>query len=448
MAYTARQIWNAALTETNKTGAPAMLLSDYNYFINKAINQYVNEHYTIYDISQQTTDDLRVLKASAFLKVKNVNYNPQIDGTVFNMNTLGAGLSKLFAGTYEVILPQDYLHMLSCNCIFELLSDFDCYDKGNYIPFAATRLTSDKKAEIEGNSYLRPLPQRPYYCIHNVNVSDEIATNPRDPDNNPYGTDYTTSFKTDYENLKNEPTGDSIDTDPTKAVIKQYDSSKDAYVKVESTYDPTYKVFKVTNDYYNLQGQEVEEWISGDNKKYLIKENGKSVAVIYESTTTPTVPSITGSVKENKKYSANSPNPGFNRTITIKNPYTKESEKLDIVDVKPAGLRMGNQTGVRCEFLCGKDDSVYKLRYVQIDYIKAPQHIRLTQEQIDLTRDTSQLMEFPDYVCQEIINKLILLLMENQSNQRLQTHPQVSQSINYQNTASQQAQQQAQQQQR
>jgi len=30
-----------------------------------------------------------------------------------------------------------------------------------------------------------------------------------------------------------------------------------------------------------------------------------------------------------------------------------------------------------------------------------------------MTADTSQIMEFPDYVCQEIINELVHILMEN-----------------------------------
>jgi hypothetical protein len=36
------------------------------------------------------------------------------------------------------------------------------------------------------------------------------------------------------------------------------------------------------------------------------------------------------------------------------------------------------------------------------------------------------MMEFPDYVCQEIINELVHLVMENASDQRLQTHPVVT----------------------
>jgi hypothetical protein len=38
-------------------------------------------------------------------------------------------------------------------------------------------------------------------------------------------------------------------------------------------------------------------------------------------------------------------------------------------------------------------------------------------------------MEFPDYVCQEIINELVHLVMENTADPRLQTHIPVTQSI-------------------
>ena len=69
------------------------------------------------------------------------------------------------------------------------------------------------------------------------------------------------------------------------------------------------------------------------------------------------------------------------------------------------------------------------LAKVAVDYIKAPQFIRLTQEQMDLTEDTSQIMEFPDYVCQEIINELVHLVMEHDGDPRLQSNIPMSQSI-------------------
>ena len=65
---------------------------------------------------------------------------------------------------------------------------------------------------------------------------------------------------------------------------------------------------------------------------------------------------------------------------------------------------------------------MFQLVEVQVDYVKCPQFIRLTQEQIDLTEDTSQIMEFPDYVNQEIINELVNLVMERTSDPRLGNH--------------------------
>lgn len=91
--------------------------------------------------------------------------------------------------------------------------------------------------------------------------------------------------------------------------------------------------------------------------------------------------------------------------------------------------RYGNRSKVRMEIRYGKDNSTFSLSKVYIDYLRAPQFIRLTQEQVDEVEDTSQLLEFPDYVCQEIVNKLIKLLLENASDPRIQTHIPVNQTI-------------------
>ena len=76
-------------------------------------------------------------------------------------------------------------------------------------------------------------------------------------------------------------------------------------------------------------------------------------------------------------------------------------------------VRYGNVSTVRCEIRYGTDRTLFELIGVYIDYIKTPQHIRLTQEELDWTEDKSQMLEFPDYVCQEIINELVHIVMEN-----------------------------------
>lgn len=181
---TARQVWEGMLTELSKVNAPSLLLHEFNYYFNKAINQYINKRYNIYDVSQQTTDDLRVLKATAIL-------TPEQADAYDDYSAYGAGASKLFGATYEVTLPDDYLHMLNCVCIYQMAKNHRCYNKGDYVDFAAKRLTADSWSTIINDYYNRPLPERPYYYIHNVNKED-TQTNPITPTS---GTDMVGSYK-------------------------------------------------------------------------------------------------------------------------------------------------------------------------------------------------------------------------------------------------------------
>jgi hypothetical protein len=70
---TVRDLYDAALIEINKLEAPSMLLEDYNYLINKAIQQKVNKSYNLYEINQQSTDDLLALRVTAKLNVQSTD---------------------------------------------------------------------------------------------------------------------------------------------------------------------------------------------------------------------------------------------------------------------------------------------------------------------------------------------------------------------------------------
>ena len=362
---TARQVLEATLVDLDKLQAPSLKLFEFNYLINKAISQYINKQYSIYDTSQQTSDNLRVLKSTAIIqpinpslqnnttesetieyyikdgkvykkviKTSTSDNNLIITTTVFESakttiteaqttnswiqkNTKTETKPKGFTvynnyGSYEISLPQDYLHLLNCICVFKLQKDFRCWAKDSYIEVPAIRLTADVWSQIVNDIYNRPTPLRPYYYIHNVN----------------------------YQN--NLPTG----------------------------------INEIGNDYK--------------------------------------VTSEKGETSDNIS--------NFPRTFNIK------EAQASIIN-KPIASRVSNNTEVRCEIRCGKDASVFSLAEVHVDYLKSPQYINLTQEQIDLTEDTSQIMEFPDYINQEIINELVLLIMERSQNPRLTTHYQISNSI-------------------
>jgi len=324
----ARELYEGVLIELNKENATNILLEDFNYFANKAINNYTNKRYNIYDISQQTTDDLRVLKATAMLKPTKV--------------TDYTGLSLANGANYEIVMPSDYLHLLNCICVYKVKKTYKCYNAGDTWRAPAKRLTADMYSQVIDNFWNKPTYKKPYYYIHNVNSSKDsensgtvtLAANPT----NPY--DSTTGKGTDISSLLSSVDSQALGND-------------------------------------------------GMNKAIVEGEGGRE-----------------------------------SQTLKIGNTTTEASLRE-----KGAGIRYGNRSEVRVEIRYGTDDSVFELTDVYIDYIKAPQHVRLTQKQLDTTEDTSQLLEFPDYVCQEIINELVTLLMENISDQRLQTHPVVSQSI-------------------
>ena len=318
---TARQLWEATLIELNKVQAPSLLLEDYNYFINKAIYQYINKRYNIYDINQQTTDDLRVLKGTAKLAVNSSNTNSNAD--------------SLYGSGYQFDLPQDYLHMLNCICEFSVEKPFKCYDAGTSVHFKATRLTADLYGEILNNYYMRPSYKKPYYYINNINTIKELAN--------------TNVGQIGGGNLPTNP----IDTEGRGT------------------------------DVANVKPVNIEALIN---------------------------------------YGTTEEKDGLLRTIHIGNQDFNNIEKI-------AKVRYGNPSNVRMEIRYGKDTSLFKLQATYIDYIKTPQHIRLTQSEIDLVEDRSQILEFPDYVCQEIINELVHIVMENASDPRLQSHIPVSQSI-------------------
>ncbi len=160
---TSKQLYEHVLTELNKVNAGTLLLSDFNYLSNKGIQQYVNKRYTPYEMDQQTSDDLRVLKSTAILKPEECDKY---------------GASPFRRGTYQVNLPDDYLHILNCTCIFKADKDNRCDEAGRYVEYGATRLTADIFPTISRNAYTRPQYRHPYYYIHNVNSSASMPTNP------------------------------------------------------------------------------------------------------------------------------------------------------------------------------------------------------------------------------------------------------------------------------
>ena len=360
-------VFEFVLMELNKQKAPSIDLETFNYFFNKAINQFVNKQYNVgVDTDQQRTDDIRVLKSSTVLKPSKTpkdlsdiitNFlDKKDDDSGSKGNAAVINTDSIYGATYEFNLPADYLHLLNCICLYRVKKRINCpYNVGDIVRKGATKCNADTWPLIIDNLYMRPTYKRPYYYINNLNTQNENPTNPLKADN---GTGTSIKY-----------TGVDVPTKQWEETGPKFVDNKDSLDKVNTTY----------------------------------RDN--------DGTGNKTATSIP-----------------VNRKLSIKIP-SAEANSDDDLNVKTAGHRYGNSSNVRLEIRYGQDSSVFELIGIAIDYIKAPQFIRLTQEQLDLTEDTSQTLEFPDYICQEIINELVKILMENASDPRIQTNPAVSQSI-------------------
>lgn len=310
---TSKQVYEATAIELSNVHAPALKLYEFNYFFNQAIRQFVNKVYNVYDVNQQTTDDLRVLKATATLK-------PTIAESTGNK-----ALDYLRGATYFVDMPDDYLHLLNCICLFDVNKNKECWNKGDVMVVGATKLTADSWSSVVDDVYNQPTKKHPYYYIHNQN--DIHVDSSSEKESKPL-------------------------TDRNSEMPSNYDTDELHNLALESGFERTFNYF--------------------DNN---------------------------------------------------------EATAMDAIE-KPAGSRHANSSRVKVEIRCGRDKSnIFSLSAVQIDYVKAPQFIRLTQEQLDSDEDISQVMEFPDYVNQEIVNELVNLVMRKTNDPALQAHIQMTQSI-------------------
>lgn len=293
----------------------------------------------------------------------------------------------MFSKVYEVNLPDDYLHILNCVVEYKLLQNYRCYDAGSYWHQGATRLTADMYSQIINNFFLRPSYKRPYYYISNINTSNILPVS----DNQvPIG-GYYSKFTIDLSG-GNPTAGSTIIIDGTTFTFKEIATGA------------------------------LDISLSGPKSV---------IECLYSAITKMEDPKLLDVTLNPDLQSAQITIIAKTDTITIVKdgaPITPVNTEISLIE-KSSTIRYGNKSKVRMEIRYGTDDSVFKLNNVFIDYLKAPQFIRLTQDQVDSVADTTQILEFPDYVCQEIVNELIRLLMENASDPRIQTNPIINKSI-------------------
>ncbi len=153
---TVRQSWEFVLIECNKLKAPSILLEDYIYLFNKAIQQYINSVYNRAEYNQQSSDDLGFLQTT----------------TTIEFNDDSKHVVEFGDNVWTLSLPKDYLHILNCIAEFSGNSYISskCGDSGiQTITSPCNRLTADLYPGVLNNYYMRPSHKKPYYYVINNN---------------------------------------------------------------------------------------------------------------------------------------------------------------------------------------------------------------------------------------------------------------------------------------
>lgn len=369
------EAYEGVLIELNKVKAPSLSLSDFLYFFNKATQQFVNEMYSTYEINQQRVDDLRVLRNTVRLPL---SPSQQQDTTNF------------YQCVYETELPEDYLHILNCVVEFQVKKANKCGQSGQIVHYGAKRLSSDANPQLIDNYYLKPSYKNPYYYINNIGLSEGDRSG----------------------DIKNQETGsEPIERVYNKFIIdlSKLGSQKD--VEITLTLDGTNQV---TLQIPNLKADKAillyRALLKEKNRNNLLK------SLKVEMTTSNTV-EVSSPVLVN--FTTN------NSYITI----NEEDGASDYFKDKESYVRYGNASKSRMEIRFGKTKEDAVPLYVFVDYLRVPQRISLTSNQIDDIEDNSQVIEFPDYVVYELINRVAKLILENIGNPRVKTNVAVNASV-------------------
>lgn len=199
-----RDAFENCLVELNKVQAPSLLLDDFVYLFNKAVQQYINIRYNLFETKQQLTDDLRVL-----LKTHKEDLNPGVIGS-FDGPTIG--------------LPSDYMHMLNCICTFTQTKENKC-GNSKTITKGANKMDTTQWSHVIENYYMKPSVKQPYYYI--MNISDPKL-------------DASLSHKDEDKDQSASQTSNQY---------KRYGNSTMPTMQIKYGDDPNYKLTEVRIDY-------------------------------------------------------------------------------------------------------------------------------------------------------------------------------------------------------
>ena len=147
---TAKELFEGYLIETVKEESPQYHLREFNFKLNRVINEFVRNIVVSFEQNQMSLDYLKALKRTQ------------------EFTTFLPGLK----GGVKYTLPSDYRHLTNCIVFWNITAPIidECYEVGNVINFKSNRLDSDTQAAITRDHWLRPRYFRPFHQMSDNEV--------------------------------------------------------------------------------------------------------------------------------------------------------------------------------------------------------------------------------------------------------------------------------------
>ena len=357
---TAREIYEAVLVEQNKGNAPAFTLEEFNYLLNKAILAHVNERYNFYNINQQLSDDLRVLLESAVFAFD--------VGVGSNLEIYNKIASRIVSFTRNMD-TSDFGTFVSS------LADIDrtVIDRVFYAP--------ESTADIE----LIPLNELADEVTYPYKISAHYPTTESDRRALLGKTLYLKQRLLDY--------GDDIVTEMTT----------DRVVPITL---PASNYFHILSCRTYWEGRRLNaSAINGGTEREKAYLNFPAKRLTYDMLNL-----IENNVYMRPRYSR----PYF---MVWENP-----NNSGVIGNSPI-TEHGSQNKPLIHVHIGPESTGIKIRKIVIDYLKIPERIVL--DEIDIWsqgEDGSQVLEFPDYLKNQFVKRVVDDLLEISADPRLRTH--------------------------
>jgi len=167
---TVKQVYEYTLMELRKAKAPQLHLEEFNYYINKSIQEYINTAYRTYETTQQTSDDLSAVSENVSGTINVAGNLVTYSGNSFNGNK-PVKMGTLYNSTYsQFVLPDDYMHLLGIipTCVTKF--NYKCYKAGYEHSYGSIKLTADVAGALTDNAFMRPAMDNTYYRIIDSNI--------------------------------------------------------------------------------------------------------------------------------------------------------------------------------------------------------------------------------------------------------------------------------------